>query len=62
MRNAFVAFTKSRNDFDNAFTCCDSCGHNYRYGQKSKKLNPPAAADAPLARTAVAVVTINKKK
>lgn len=31
--------------------------------RKSKKLNPPAAADAPLARTAtaVAVVTITKR-
>lgn len=29
--------------------------------RRSKKLNPPAAADAPLARTAVAVVTITKE-
>lgn len=29
--------------------------------RKGKKLNPPAAADAPLARTAVAVVTITKR-
>lgn len=29
--------------------------------RKRKKLNPPAAADAPLARTAVAVVTITKR-
>ena len=57
-----MAFTKSRNDFDNAFAYCNSCGHNYKYGQKKeKKLNPPAAADAPLARTAVAVVTITKR-
>ena len=29
--------------------------------EEVKKLNPPAAADAPLARTAVAVVTITKR-
>lgn len=29
--------------------------------RRSKKLNPPAAADAPLARIAVAVVTITKR-
>lgn len=29
--------------------------------RRSKKLNPPAAADAPLARTAVAIVTITKE-